>query len=380
MGMEIGSCELTFIPAQSPNPDSDLAAAAPSAAKTESPHGQPPGQPRAHHRTSRVELISADSAAASALLILQAILPYILFSNASPNPVELEISGGTNVAFSPSYEYLDQVLLPALLHRFGISVERRLLSRGWSLGPQSRGAIWVRVQPLQAGDAIKAVLSNSDECTKEVALSEKRLKSVSNVNTNIIAPLALLDDLQASISTAISITFPNATINPATVEDSQHNSRIYILLVAQNSSGLLRWGRDVLMSTPRAKGRKTAVLPAEAMTKVARNLCRELREEVVGGIIDSHLQDQLVCFQALADGVSAISRREVGDDEDEEWDIAMRALNLDKGHGKMIQRIDSPFGDGSMHAQTARWIAAQILPKAEFYQSGVCKGVGYSCG
>jgi RNA 3'-terminal phosphate cyclase (ATP) len=42
-------------------------------------------------------------------LVLQATLPYILFSGAS-SPVRLRIAGGTNVFNSPSYDYILEVL------------------------------------------------------------------------------------------------------------------------------------------------------------------------------------------------------------------------------------------------------------------------------
>lgn len=100
--------------------------------------------------------ISAESGSASTLLILQAILPFLVFAgNESDEPVELEISGGTNVSFSLSFEYLDQVLLPTLEDRFSIRVERRLIRRGWSLGPQSRGKIWIKLFPLKAGQSLR---------------------------------------------------------------------------------------------------------------------------------------------------------------------------------------------------------------------------------
>src|SRR4051812_6006873 len=70
--------------------------------------------------------ITASSPAASALLIFQAVLPFLLFASSADGearPIPVEIHGGTNVSFSLSYEYLDQVLLPALHTDFGIRVD-----------------------------------------------------------------------------------------------------------------------------------------------------------------------------------------------------------------------------------------------------------------
>ena len=58
--------------------------------------------------------IKAESAA-SVLLVFQALLPFLLFAGGeNGSPVTATIQGGTNVSFSPSFEYLDQVLLPSL--------------------------------------------------------------------------------------------------------------------------------------------------------------------------------------------------------------------------------------------------------------------------
>ena len=58
--------------------------------------------------------VKAESAA-SILLVFQAILPFLLFAgNEKGSPITASIHGGTNVSFSLSFEYLDQVLLPAL--------------------------------------------------------------------------------------------------------------------------------------------------------------------------------------------------------------------------------------------------------------------------
>jgi RNA 3'-terminal phosphate cyclase (ATP) len=64
--------------------------------------------------------VAAERGSAGACsLVLQALLPALL---AAPGPAEVTIHGGTNVAWSPPYEYLLHVLLPCL-QRMGMSVE-----------------------------------------------------------------------------------------------------------------------------------------------------------------------------------------------------------------------------------------------------------------
>lgn len=75
---------------------------------------------------------------------------------------------------------------------------------------------------------------------------------------------------------------------------------------------------------------------------------KELREEIAGGgLVDEHLQDQLVVFQALAGGRSQASR------------------------GKL---------EPSLHTLTARWVAEQILEGFAFGADGSCEGVAFVAG
>ncbi len=109
------------------------------------------------------------SAAASAMLIFQALLPFLLLAGDSgaDEPILLEISGGTNVSFSLSYEYLDQVLLPSLETWFGIRVERVLVSRGWSTGgwnpggSASRGLIRFTIHPLPTARRFRSLVGSA---------------------------------------------------------------------------------------------------------------------------------------------------------------------------------------------------------------------------
>jgi RNA 3'-terminal phosphate cyclase (ATP) len=80
-------------------------------------------------------------------LVLQAILPYILFSGSQP-PVCVRITGGTNVSNSPSVDYIAQVLVP-MLQLIGIPhIDNQIHSRGWSQGSTSLGSVTYTITPL----------------------------------------------------------------------------------------------------------------------------------------------------------------------------------------------------------------------------------------
>lgn len=310
--------------------------------------------------------ISADSGSASTLLILQAILPFLLFAgNESGEPIELEISGGTNPSFSLSYEYLDQVLLPILQENFGIAMQTRLVRRGWSLGPQSRGLLWLKVQPLGLGQKLQFQAPSPRTYPDSF--------DVKKVDVSIVVPSWAHEKLQAAVVKDVGDLFSDADVEFKVVEDSHSDSRWYILLVAHSLSGI-RWGCDWLGSMPK-KTKKVDVF----VRQVSSKLCRSTYEEVsTGGQADIHLQDQVICFQALCEGYSSFPR---GQDPEDSWPgILIGDLDNPDSVGKMRkEKNDEPFGHGSLHSKTARWVVSEMMPSVQFFNKGhLAKGVGLS--
>ncbi|PHH93308.1 hypothetical protein CDD83_8007 [Cordyceps sp. RAO-2017] len=313
--------------------------------------------------------IAAESSAASTLLVLQAILPFVLFaSNDAGEPVELEISGGTNVAWSLSFEYLDQVLMPTLEERFGITVERQLRKRGWSLGARSSGLVWFRVHPVPRGQTLQYRPPEQD------ARNSSDFFDVEKINVSIVVPGSAHDKLRETLALRLGSHFPSADVFFNLVEDSGADSRWSVLLVAHSAGGV-RWATDVLCSMPRqAKSRDGFI------EQTVDSLCRELSDEVgLGGTVDERLQDQLVSFQALAAGLSSFPRNDgLSTSTDVVDDDAL--VRDEGGNGKLRkERMHEPFGHGSGHAQTVRWVVGQLLPQVEFYNRGdFVRGVGYA--
>lgn len=311
--------------------------------------------------------ISAESGSASSLLILQAVLPFLIFAgNDSEEPVELSISGGSNVSFSLSFEYLDQVLLPTLEERFGIRVERALERRGWCLGPQSRGQIRLKFHPLKIGQTLRYKTPEQRNYPESY--------EIKSIDISMVVPGSTHERLQASLTRGLGDLFSGAGIHFRHVEDTNLDSRWYILLVAHSTSGV-RWGHDWLGSIP--KKTKNRDMFAD---QVSRKLCRGLYDEAaVGGQVDVHLQDQVVVFQALCEGYSSFPR---GDTPDESPPDALidATGNLGISTGRMRkEKTHEPFGYGSLHTQTARWVASEMLPSIEFYNKGnLVKGAGIS--
>ncbi|KAK5991133.1 RNA 3'-terminal phosphate cyclase [Cladobotryum mycophilum] len=338
-GLHVGSKTLTFIPRRSPT-----------------------------ELLQRNSSIRAESGAASILLIVQAMLPYILFAgNDSGEPVVVELSGGTNVGFSLSYEYFDQVLMPTLEERFGIQVERKLKARGWSLGPLSRGTVWLKVHPVPKGKKLQYKPPPQYKYPESY--------DVESIDVSIVIPMHSHAKAQETLVKDLGDLWPGVDVTFKVVEDSGHDGRWTILLVAHSTDGI-RWGRDILASAP-----KKLKSYDQFIAQQSRKVCKELYEEIsVGGQVDEHLQDQLVCFQALCDGFSSFSRGDEPEESSSTGPLIDAMGKLEIGDGRMRkEKTHEPFGHGSTHTQTARWVVSELLPKAEFFNKGnFVNGVGFS--
>lgn len=303
-GAELKSRELTFIPSTI------------IASKT---------QYQAENRNIQI----SQSTPGSVNLVLQAILPYILFSGIH-SPIHVTISGGTNVSNSPSTEYITQVLTP-MLQLIGIPpIETQLHSRGWSQGTTTLGSVTYTITPLK---------------NRLPSFQLVNRGAITRITATIIAPKAteadFCNELNAMFERRESRFFDTQTPDTQiTFQDSQHEKRYYILLVATASTGI-KLGRDWLYDRRVAPG----VIPA-MVKKVSDDLLAEIEH---GGCVDEYMRDELVVFQALAEGTSCVSG----------------------GKNK-----DGLVGM-SLHAKTAVWVAGEMLG-VRFDENGACEGVGFS--
>jgi RNA 3'-terminal phosphate cyclase (ATP) len=282
----------------------------------------------------------------SILLVFQAVLPFLLFAGDDKgSPITITIQGGTNVSYSLSFEYLDQVLLPSL-ERFGIKVERKLEFRGWSHGPPQIGSAKFAITPIRPGQKIKESSRPNEHGT------------ITKIDVSIVVPKYLQDPLKKALLFEIGLVFEDVEANFVVVDDSRHAARMYTLLVAHTSTGL-RFGRDWLYDE-KSKNKSLDYL----CTKIAQKVVDELDVEVrKGGLVDEYLQDQLIVFQALAEGRSVVPG-------------SFEAIS---SNGEHVDRMDEPFGDGSTHTTTARWVASQLLPQVKWRDKGrVCEGAGWT--
>ncbi|KAK6359859.1 hypothetical protein TWF696_000992 [Orbilia brochopaga] len=248
----------------------------------------------------------------STMLLLQAILPYILYNgpkaSEDPTPLHLTVTGGTHVSKAPTLDYFTQIFVPTLTSLGYPAITVTEKSRGWSTGPATPGEIELVIPSIPAGTSIPA-------------FTMQDRGEVTSYDVTFIVPA----DAQRSFRTTLENWFadraPEIDMNIVKEADSGHPSRFYLFIVVNTGNGY-RLGRDWLWDR---KKKDAPAIAADMVRKVWGWLQEELDKE---GCVDSYLQDQLVVYQVLADGESVV----------------------DAG----------AWGEGSLHAQTVRWVGSEI--------------------
>ncbi|KAF1816250.1 RNA 3'-terminal phosphate cyclase, partial [Eremomyces bilateralis CBS 781.70] len=269
-------------------------------------------------------------------LVFQAILPYILFrtrpgAGGHGNQVHVTIKGGTNTSFSPSYDYIAQVLLPTL-EKIGIPHIRASLDRrGWSTGPIDIGGVTFSITPFAEGGFLRPFdLKDRGDIVRFEARAIIPRDCEARFREELNEGITRLSKEDAEVDLDVQ------------VEESGHRTRLYFLLVAVSENGY-RLGRDWLYDH---KIKDAGV----AISKLVKQVTKELRQELYhGGCVDEYMRDQLVVFQALSKGTSRV----------------------DVGRSSNGEPVPA-----SLHTETAEWVAAKLLA-AEFDDHGMCRGRGY---
>jgi RNA 3'-terminal phosphate cyclase (ATP) len=210
--------------------------------------------------------------AGSVTLVLQTVLPPLLYAGGRSR---VTVRGGTNVPWSPPYEYLAHVFAPALA-RMGAALELRRTRAGWY--PAGGGEVQATVHPL--GNSLGPV-----ELAERGRLVT--LEAVSTVSAQLpdhIARRQLTGALQALPTDLSRLAKP-------TVERPEGGPGTCLLLAAAFEKGY--GGASALGE----RGK-----PAE---KVGRETAEKFKAFWdSGATVDVHLADQLLLYAALARGRS----------------------------------------------------------------------------
>lgn len=217
--------------------------------------------------------------AGSVCLLLQVSLPCVLFAAA---PSDLRLRGGTNAEMAPQIDYTAMVFKP-IAEKFGFTFNCDIKTRGYY--PKGGGEVVVRVSPVKQ--------------LAPVTLTERG--SVTKISGRAFVagalPLKVAKEMAAAAVRCLRKEFRDLYVNVQPVQeprDGAFGNGSGIIIVAETSTGCLLAGS--------ALG-KRGVSADKVGIDAAEMLLANLRH---GGAVDEYLQDQLIIFMALANGVSRI--------------------------------------------------------------------------
>ncbi len=217
--------------------------------------------------------------AGSVTLLLQALLaPLALAGDRS----RLTLIGGTHVAWSPPYHYLDEVLFPTL-RIMGVHVGARLERWGWY--PRGGGIVRVEIQPCS-------------EFKPATFTDRGSLKNVRGLSAISRLPGHVADRQK---NYAVERLEKEMGVKPevAVLQDiPKGGPGSFLFLEAESEGGIAGF------SSLGERGKR-----AEEVAREAVDALEEYLES--DGCVDPYLADQLVPFMALAKGSSALTTTQI---------------------------------------------------------------------
>jgi RNA 3'-phosphate cyclase len=209
--------------------------------------------------------------AGSITLVFQAL---ILASLKSDTKTNIRLTGGTDVKWSPTWDYFQHVFIP-IIKKTGISVDTQLIKRGYY--PRGGGEAVITIGPVSE---IKPL-----QLDKETQFS-------------LVKGMVQIAQLSDNISTRIK----NAAIKTLIKGDLKPDIKI-----EQNSSlspgtSITLWAEsnDIILGSTVLGERG---LPSEEIgNNAATNLLNEIKSN---STLDIHAFDQLLPYMAIAQGVSS---------------------------------------------------------------------------
>ncbi|MDY6958276.1 MAG: RNA 3'-terminal phosphate cyclase [Halobacteriota archaeon] len=144
--------------------------------------------------------------AGSTTLVLQSIIPVAIFAGA---PVEVFITGGTDVLWSPSIDFFRYITVPAL-RSFGVKIEINLIRRGYY--PKGRGLVKATIYPSRlkgrrierSGNKIRGI-SHSSGLPTHVAKRQLTAAKTRLIEAGLNAEIKLEQSVSESIGSGITL-------------------------------------------------------------------------------------------------------------------------------------------------------------------------------
>jgi RNA 3'-terminal phosphate cyclase (ATP) len=216
--------------------------------------------------------------AGSVTLVLQTLMPILAFA---PGGVQLEITGGTDVKWSPPVDYLRLVTLP-ILRKIGYLGDLEIVRRGH----YPKGGGMVRFSTQGPSTLQPLTNSHSGSVSKIYGISHATALPSHVAERQATAARKCLEDAK----------LPSPSIDLEVMDDRrQLGPGSGIVLSAETQNGNIL-GSDALGE----RGR-----PAEEVGLTAGKI---LVEEVESGaMLDRHMGDMIIPYLVLAEGASEVS-------------------------------------------------------------------------
>ncbi|KAL7563398.1 hypothetical protein ACA910_016497 [Epithemia clementina (nom. ined.)] len=245
--------------------------------------------------------------AGSICLLLQSSLPCALLLNASPYqdkeeedtnpPTRLTLIGGTNAALAPQYDYWHDIFLPVLRQQCGLDedqVNGSVECRGYF--PRGGGKVHVSVKPLAPTQSFQPIRMSERGDVQSIhirsfhagKLPRHLAQDMARAAQRYLEQHGLWQQPLAGKPSNVACTVEIVT------ETHAAGSGLGILIVATTTTGCKLAGSA--LSSPRKKANDVGLEAAQEL----------IRAWDAGGCVDEWLQDQLILYMALADGVSEL--------------------------------------------------------------------------
>src|SRR5713226_4887978 len=220
--------------------------------------------------------------AGSVTLVLQTLMPILAFA---PGSVQLEITGGTDVKWSPPIDYLRLVTLP-ILKKIGYRAELETVRRG---------------HYPKGGGLVKFSTEGASILHSFTDKSPSSISKIYGISHAVALPRHVAERQAAAAKKCLEeAKLPSPTIDLQVIDDRKQlgpGSGIVLSAETQNENIL---GSDALGE----RGR-----PAEEVGSTAGRI---LVEEVESGaMLDRHMGDMIIPYLVLAKGASEVSASRV---------------------------------------------------------------------
>ncbi|XP_066144702.1 RNA 3'-terminal phosphate cyclase-like [Euwallacea fornicatus] len=220
--------------------------------------------------------------AGSISLLLQVALPCALFAQ---SPINLRLRGGTNAEMAPQVDYMTEVFRP-VLEKFGATFDFELVRRGYF--PKGGGEVAITIQPV------------------------KELKGIHLINPGKVTSISGWSFVAGALPPHISNRMADSArrmllkvCRNINIESYKEDRNVAV----DNASGIILTAytdTECILGAD-ALGKRNES-PEKTGERASEMLLKNMDQQTC---VDSHCQDQIIIFMALASGPSSVKTGEI---------------------------------------------------------------------